>query len=748
MLEIYVKYGYYKVKRNYDAARREYMVIYDSNKRVFKLDTDNTSYVMGVTEEGYLGNIYYGKKVDTTDLVYAMRTGEYPFTPSVLPGEKISFMDKFPMEYPFDGTGDFHANCINIRNSAGQEGLELKVESHNIYAEKRKLDSMPSARGEGTMSLDIVLSDKVLGAEVILTYTVYEECDIITRSVKVVNVSNNAFYITKVLSACLNLETEVSDILSLHGAWARERHIQRSRINYGSYVTESLRGEPGHQDSPFIALLSENCNNEAGDVYAMNLVYSGNFTARVQKDHFGRVRASIGINPGRFCWKLGSGDAFEAPEVIMQYTCEGTNGMTRNFHDFFRKYILPSKWVDAEKPVLINNWEATYFDFDDEKLVQIAEEASRLGIEMLVMDDGWFGHRNSDNNSLGDWYVNEEKLKGGLKKLVDRVNALGMKFGIWFEPEMVSPDSDLYREHPDWILALDGREPGLCRTQYVLDLSRQEVVDYVYGMIYKVLKSANIEYVKWDMNRPIAEAASLPLPADRQGEVTHRHVLAVYQLQERLTKDFPDLLLENCSGGGARFDAGMLYYSPQIWCSDNADPIERLMIQEGTHLVYPLSTTGTHVADSPNHANGRITPFSTRADVALAGTFGYELDVTRIAKEEREMIPAQIETYKKYRHLIQTGDYYRIASFRENGRYDSYMVVSKDKDKAVLVYVQVVTDSNVLTKKLKLYGLCPGKKYIVDGAEYLGSTLMNVGYIMKPLRGDCQSVVIEINCVG
>ncbi len=650
VLEIYGKYVYYKGKSYYKAVRREYMIIYDSSKRVFKLDTDNTSYVIGVTEEGYLGNIYYGKKVDTTDLVYAMRTGEHPFTPSVVPGEKIGFMDKFPMEYPFDGTGDFHSNCINIRNSAGQEGLELKTESHNIYAEKRKIQGLPSARGEGTMSLDIVLS--------------------------------------------------------------------------------------------------ENCNNEAGDVYAMNLVYSGNFTARVQKDHFGKVRASIGINPERFCWKLGSGDAFEAPEVIMQYTCEGTNGMTRNFHDFFRKYILPSKWVDAEKPVLINNWEATYFDFDDEKLVQIAEEASRLGIEMLVMDDGWFGHRNSDNNSLGDWYVNEEKLKGGLKKLVDRVNALGMKFGIWFEPEMVSPDSDLYREHPDWILALDGREPGLCRTQYVLDLSRQEVVDYVYGMIYKVLKSANIEYVKWDMNRPIAEAASLPLPADRQGEVTHRHVLAVYELQERLTKDFPDLLLENCSGGGARFDAGMLYYSPQIWCSDNADPVERLMIQEGTHLVYPLSTTGTHVADSPNHANGRITPFNTRADVALTGTFGYELDVTRIAKEERDMIPAQIEKYKKYRHLIQTGDYYRIASFRENGRYDSYMVVSKDKDKAVLVYVQVVTDSNVLTKKLKLYGLCPGKKYVVDGAEYLGSTLMNVGYIMKPLRGDFQSVVVEINCAG
>lgn len=721
------------------------MVIYDSSKRVFKLDTENTSYVMGVTEEGYLGNIYYGKKADTTDLMYAMRIDEHPFTPAKLPGEKIGFMDRFPSEYPFDGTGDFHGNCINIRNHKGQEGLELKVQSHNIYTGKRKINGMPSARGEGTMSLDIVLSDKAVGAEVILTYTVYEECDIITRSARAVNVSDKEFYITKALSACLNLETDVSDILSLHGSWARERHIQRSKINYGSYVIESLRGEPGHQDHPFIALLSENCNKESGDVYAMNLVYSGNFIARVQKDQFDKVRASIGINPEHFCWKLEGGQEFEMPEVIMQYTCKGTNGMTNNFHNFFRKYILPPRWTDAERPVLINNWEATYFDFNDDKLVQIAEEASKLGIEMLVMDDGWFGHRNLDNSSLGDWYVNEEKIKGGLKKLVDRVNALGMKFGIWFEPEMISPDSDLYREHPEWALALDGREPGLCRTQYVLDFSRHEVVDYIYSRLYEILKSANIEYVKWDMNRPLAEAASLSLPADRQGEVLHRHVLALYELQERLVTDFPDLLLENCSGGGARFDAGMLYYSPQIWCSDNADPVERLMIQEGTHLIYPLSTTGTHVADSPNHVNGRVTPFDTRADVALTGTFGYELDVTRIAEEERNLIPAQIEKYKKYRHLVQTGDYYRIASFRENGRYDSYMVVSKDKDKAVLIYVQVVTDSNVLTKKLKLYGLAPDKKYNIDGVEYLGSTLMNVGYIMKPLRGDFQSVVVEIN---
>lgn len=721
------------------------MVIFDGDKKVFKLDTDNTSYVLGITDEGYLGNIYYGKKISSTDVMYAMRTNEAPFTPAKLPGGKVDFMDRFPSEYPFSGTGDFRNTCISIRDSAGQEGLELLYKSHNIYAEKRKLDGLPSARGEGSMSLDIVMSDEAVGAEVVLTYTVYEECDVITRSVAVKNVSEKAFYITKALSACLNLETDISDILSLHGSWARERHIQRSKINYGSYVTESLRGEPGHQDHPFIAVLSEDCNENHGSIYAMNLVYSGNFTASVQKDQFGRVRTSIGINPDRFSWKLEGGEEFQVPEVIMQYSYTGTGGMTRNFHDFFRSHLLPPKWVEAERPVLINNWEATYFDFDDDKLVQIAEEASKLGIEMLVMDDGWFGHRNADNSSLGDWYVNEEKIKGGLKNLVDRVNSLGMKFGIWFEPEMISPDSELYKNHPEWALSFADREAGLCRTQYMLDFSRHEVLDYIYGKLHEILSSANIEYVKWDMNRPIAEAASLSLPADRQGEVLHRHVLALYEMQERLVNDFPDILLENCSGGGARFDAGMLYYSPQIWCSDNADPIERLMVQEGTHLIYPLSTTGTHVADCPNHINGRVTPFNTRADVALTGTFGYELDVTKISGEERSQIPAQIEKYKKYRKLIQTGDYYRLASFRENGRHDSYMVVSKDKKHAVIIYVQVVTDSNVISKKLKLCGLDSEKIYIIEGKEYAGNVLMNVGYIMKPLKGDFQSAVIEAN---
>ncbi len=723
------------------------MIIFDVERKVFKLDTDNTSYIMGITDEGYLGNAYYGKRIYEADVLYAMRVYEHPFTPSRLPGEKTTFMDRFPMEYPAGGTGDFRDSCIDIRSANGQDGLELKYKWHNIYDGKRELLGLPSARGDGAVSLDICLCDEYIGAEAVLTYSVYEECNVITRSVRIKNVGQKEFYITKALSACVNIDLDECDVLSLHGAWGRERHIQRQRIGFGSYVVESVRGEPGHQDHPFIAVLSGGCGQDHGDIYAMNFVYSGNFIARAQMDQFGRVRMTMGIHPDRFLWRLDAGEEFFAPEAILQYSDEGIGGMTRDSHDFFREYVIPKRWARADMPVLINSWEAAYYDFDDDRLLEIASAAAKLGIEMFVMDDGWFGRRNSDSTSLGDWFVNEEKIKGGLKSLVDRINALGMKFGIWIEPEMVSKDSDLYRTHPDWALSLNGREPGMCRNQFVLDLSRSEVADYVYEKVYDVLSSANIEYVKWDMNRPIAEIGNASLPADRQGEIAHRYVLALYMLQARLIKDFPNLLIENCSAGGARFDAGMLCYSPQIWCSDNTDPIERLAIQEGTHLIYPLSTTGTHVADSPNHANGRVSSFDVRADVALAGTFGYELDVARIAKEERDKIPAQIERYKRYRPLIQNGDYYRIASFSENGRYDCYMLVSKDKRKAVLVFVQALAETNVLLYKIKLKGLDPDMTYEIGGTRHKGGTLMNVGYILDYMRGDFSSSVIEIDCV-
>lgn len=540
------------------------------------------------------------------------------------------------------------------------------------------------------------------------------------------------------------MDNEDFEVLSLHGSWARERHMERVPLGYGSYVTESVRGESSHQDHPFLALLSKNCTQTVGEVYAMHFIYSGNFLAKAQRCQHDTVRMVMGIHPTNFRWRLEPGEQFQAPEVVCVYSDEGLGKMTRMFHDLYRTHLIRSSYLHQTRPVLVNSWEAAYFDFDTEQLLSLAKQSAELGIEMLVMDDGWFGRRNSDEGSLGDWTVNEEKLKGGLKYLSDEVHALGMKFGIWFEPEMISPDSELYRRHPDWALQLKDRCGSLCRAQYVLDLSRPEVVDYVYECVAAVLRHARIDYVKWDMNRQLTDIGSSYLPAERQGELSHRHTLAVYELQERLTREFPELLLENCSGGGARFDPGMLYYSPQIWCSDDTDAIERLAIQEGTQLLYPLSTIGAHVSDCPNHTVGRVTPFETRGIVALAGTFGYELDTRKISEEDRAQIPEQIAAYKKYAPLIREGDYYRIASYQDNHRYDCYEIVSKDRTEAVVFFIQVLHEPNYRSRKLRLQGLDRGTLYEVDGKTYLGGTLMSAGLLLQRPWGDFQAQIIEI----
>ncbi|MCD7764619.1 MAG: alpha-galactosidase [Lachnospiraceae bacterium] len=700
------------------------MIQYDEAHHIFKLDTPNTSYVFGLTDESYPGQIYYGKKIKDTDLGYLLREDERPQPPSVLRREKAGYFDFYPMEYPSAGIGDARESCIGIRTMDGQEGLELRYRSHRIYAGKKPLEGLPATwdtepAGTSEMvpgscsTLEVTLEDEVTGLRVILSYTAFEDVDAITRSVRVENKGERSIYLTKVLSACLHVEQENLEVLTLPGSWSRERQIQRQKLGHGSVVTESIRGISSHQDHPFMALVTENCTQTTGDVYAMNFVYSGNFIAKAMRDQFDQTRMVMGIHPDRFCWKLGPQESFQAPEVVMVYSDEGLGKMTRAFHSLYRNHLIRGYWKDRRRPVLINNWEATYFDFDTEKLLAIAREAAERGIEMLVVDDGWFGYRSNDDSSLGDWQVNEKKLPGGFTYLAQEVNKLGMKLGIWLEPEMVSEDSDLYRAHPDWALQMNGREPGQARAQYVLDLSRPEVAEYVYGMIRDVLSFANIEYVKWDMNRLLSDVGNLTLPSDRQGEIMHRYMLAVYGLQDRLTKDFPQLLLENCCSGGGRFDPGMLYYSPQIWCSDDTDAIERLSIQEGTQLLYPLSCIGAHVSICPNHGTGRVTPFETRGVVALSGTFGYELDITRLSDEEKDQIPGQVAHYKQYSHLIRNGEYYRIASWRENHLYDCFMVVSKDRTEALCTYVQVLSQINCKSRRIRLQGLDPDAFYSV-----------------------------------
>ncbi len=718
-------------------------VTFNEEKKIFRLDTEKSTYVMGVSPEGFLGHIYYGDRLFMEADNYLLRMEEPPYTPSVNKREKSAFLDFFPMEYPTGGIGDYRESCLNIRNAAGNMGCELHYTGHEIYKGKKGLKGLPAsfATEDEAETLEITLKDADLDLEVVLSYTAFEKENVITRSVRVQNQGKEDLRIEKILSACLDMDNENFSMLSLHGTWARERHIQTGELHYGKQVISSARGESSHQEHPFIALVTNGTEQENGKVYAMHFVYSGNFMAETELCQFDNPRMTMGINPEEFSWLLTPGEEFQAPEVVIVYSGNGLGAMTRSYHDFYRNHLIRSKFKYEKRPILINNWEATYFDFNTDKLLDIAREAKKCGIEMLVMDDGWFGKRNSDNCSLGDWKVNEEKITGGLKHLVDEVNKIGLQFGIWFEPEMISPDSDLYRAHPDWAIQIQGREATQSRNQYVLDFSRPEVRDYAYECVASVLRSANIAYVKWDMNRQLSDLGSSYLPKERQQELFHRYVLGVYELQERLVTEFPDLLLENCSGGGARFDPGMLYYSPQIWCSDNTDAVERLMIQEGSALIYPLSVIGAHVSDCPNHSVGRVTPFETRGHVALAGTFGYELDITKIPEEDRALIPEQTATYNKYRHLIQQGEYYRIASYRENHKYDCWALSSQDKKEVLVTYVQVLGVPNSHSRKVFLRGFDPKVTYRLEGTEetYTGEMLMKGGFLMKDFWGDFKS---------
>ena len=724
-------------------------IIYNEKNRTFKLDTENTSYVMAVIDdEEFLGHCYYGARISDDNVTYLLRTDENPFLPSKNNRDRSAFYDCFPTEYPGNGVGDYREGAVEVRDKNGCSAVNFKYKEHRIYDSKPGLPGLPATFGNDKecTTLEITVYDDVLNLEAVLMYNVFEKEDVITKSVKVTNRASDDIYLTRVMSSVVDMDDDNFDMLSLHGSWARERQINIRDIGYGVQNVSSSKGESSHQENPFIALVSKNITQTEGKVYGFHFVYSGNFLAQVEKTQFDMLRVSVGINPKNFSWKLGRDETFQAPEVVLTYSGDGLGTMTRHLHDMYREHLIRSPYKDKKRPILINNWEATYFDFNTDKLIAIAKEARKCGIEMLVMDDGWFGHRNDDNTSLGDWKVNEQKITGGLKHLVDEVNKIGLKFGIWFEPEMISPDSDLYREHPDWAVAVPGRVPCRSRNQFVLDLSRKEVVDYVYEAVAAILRSANIEYVKWDMNRQLTDLYSTALGSDRQGELCHRYVLAVYELQERLTREFPDLLLENCSGGGARFDPGMLYYSPQIWCSDDTDAVERLKIQEGTALIYPLSTMGAHVSDCPNHTVGRSTPFETRGNVALAGTFGYELDVTKIPEEDRNMIPGQVATYHKYNDLVRCGDYYRIASYSENNQFDCYEVVAKDKSEALITYVQVLNRPNYHSRRIKVPGLAPEKKYRIEGTDTVlaGDTLANAGINIANQWGDFKSLLIHL----
>lgn len=727
------------------------MIKFNKKTSIFTIETKNTSYAIKI-DNSFLLHAYYGKKISGDDLTYLTRYREFGFADTMPEREKLSYMDYIPFELPVDGIGDFRETALAVTSTEGHNAIEPKYVSHTVTKSAPELKGLPCVFGKGAETLEIKSVDPILNVEVTLLYTIFSDTDTIVRSTKVKNLSDKPVKIKKCFSLSMDMDNDNYEMISLHGSWARERHMDRHTVNMGLHQIKSHRGESSHQEHPFVAVLEKKADWNSGNVYGVNFIYSGNFVANVQRNQFDQLRVQMGINPENFCWTLSKNEEFVSPQAVTVFSDKGLNGMSQAFHNLYRNHLVRSKYNHKMRPILINNWEATYFNFNTEKILDIAREASKDGIEMLVLDDGWFGHRNFDDSSLGDWFVNEEKLPGGLSYLAKEINKLGMKFGLWFEPEMISPDSELFKAHPDWAIQIPNRKPGLSRQQLVLDITRPEVLDFQYNQIKKILASANIEYIKWDMNRQLSDIGSLALSGDKTGEFFHRYVLAMYDFQNRLVTDFPNLLLENCSGGGARFDPGMFYFSPQIWCSDDTDAIERLQIQEGTALIYPLSTMGAHVSVCPNHAVGRNTPFKTRGYVALSGTFGYELDITKLDPNERSMIPGQIALYKKFNPIIREGLYYKVASYTENNEYDCWMSVKDDE--ALITFVQVLNHPNMKTRMIKLCGLDPEALYTVSYpdedqknypvCEMKGETLMNAGLPVRRDWGDFQAKLVYL----
>lgn len=716
---------------------------YNDAIRTFYLATANTSYVFHINDGGFLIHDYYGAFLPPCDLrYYSERAGRASFSPKS--ADLTTVPDTAPMEFSCNGTGDYRISALQIREVRGNASTDIRYHSHKIYKGKPQLVGQPATYGDDseTETLEILAKDNVTGAEVTLYYTVFEQKDALARRAKITNASKHEMDLERVYSACFEFPSGQWDLCHLYGAWSRERTFERNPLPHGIIAVESKRGASGHHHNPFVALANRAATEDTGDVYGFSLIYSGNFSAQTEADVDGDVRLLLGINPTDFGWHLEAGESFETPEAVSVYSAQGLGGMSRIFHKLYRNNLCRGPWKNAKRPLLINNWEGTYFDFDEEKIFNIAKQAGELGVEMLVLDDGWFGARNNDKAGLGDWFVNEEKLKGGLSLLSDRIHDLGMKFGLWFEPEMINPVSNLYEAHPDWCLRVEGRGMSVGRNQYVLDMSRKDVQDYLFECINNILKDATIEYIKWDFNRNLTEVASALLPAERQKEVFHRYVLGLYALLERLLQAHPDLLLEGCSGGGGRFDPAMLYYSPQFWTSDDTDAIERLSIQYGTSMCYPTTAISSHVSVCPNHQTRRTVPLQTRADVALAGTFGYELDVTKMSEEEKEEVRGHIAEYHKYYDVIHFGDLYRLIP--PNGEECAWCYVSEDKKEALLTFV-CIRNHPQTRRTVKFRGLDPQKYYTDDEGRTLpGSAWMQAGINNTRVMRDFTSFKVHL----
>lgn len=728
-------------------------ITFNEKTGVFVLRTKNSMYQMQVGEYDTLLHLYYGAEVGDTEISHRIVNLDRGFSgnPYEAGTDRTFSLDALPQEYTASGNGDYRINALEVENADGSCAANLKYESYTVRDGKYALEGLPAMFGseEEAQSLEIVLRDRSSWVRVHLLYGVFPQLDVITRAVRIENCGEEPVTLRKAMSMELDFEPRNFDMMHFHGKHCMERQMERCPLHHGIQSVESRRGTTSHQHNPFVILMDSDATEKQGECFGFALVYSGNHCCDIEVDQTQQTRLDMGIHPYHFAYTLGKGESFQTPEVIMAYSGEGTGHLSRLYHDALRQNLIRSKYVEQPRPILVNNWEATYFDFNEEKIFNIAKEAKELGLDMFVLDDGWFGDRNDDFRALGDWFVNEEKLKGGLGALAEKIHGLGMKFGLWIEPEMVNEDSELYRAHPDWAFTIPGRKPNRARSQLNLDVSRKEVRDAIMQQIFSVLDDCKVDYIKWDMNRSVENVYSASLPAEGQGEVYHRYVLGVYDMMEQLVQRYPDLLFENCSGGGGRFDAGMLYYSPQIWCSDNTDAIDRLKIQYGTSFAYPPSSMGAHVSVCPNHQTGRTTPFETRAVVASAGTFGYELDLMKMSDEEKALAKAQIQDYKSIEHLVQSGDYYRLTNPFENLDNVLWQFVSKDKKETIVRGVQLRNEGNPMVHLIRLEGL-DGKMHYEDtatGKVYTGAALMKAGLPIMPGKGDYQPLKYHFKAI-
>lgn len=713
---------------------------YKKEKRIFILDTQNTSYQIQVDFFGNLLHLYYGKKTEgSADNFLTFADRGFSGNPYEAGDDRTYSYDALPLEFPYDGCGDYRTPALIIRNEQGCCGCRLLYKDYKIVPGKYHLEGLPALYGDDSAeTLEIILEDPLTKIKLVLLYGVFEEYDIITRAVKVINEGTETLYLEKIQSACLDIITGNYDAISFYGRHAMERNYQRVPLSHGSFCFGSRRGNSSHQYNPMLILAQDKTTEDYGMCYAMSFVYSGNFQVEAEVDQYDQTRAVIGLQEEKFSYPIEPDDIFVAPEVVLSCSTEGLTKLSQNLHRCFREHLCRGKYKTELRPILINSWEAAYFDFDGEKIYQLAKQAADVGIEMLVLDDGWFGKRNDDNSSLGDWVVNEEKLGESLNSLISRINDLGLKFGIWFEPECVNEDSDLYREHPEWAFTIPGRKPVRGRNQLVLDFSRKEVVDEIFYRVCEILDQGNIEYVKWDMNRSLTDIYSAD--SEYQGKVTYDYMKGVYDFLERLINRYPDLLIEGCSGGGGRFDAGMLYYTPQIWCSDNTDAIDRIRIQYGTSFGYPVSTVGSHVSAIPNHQTGRVVGMHTRGITAMAGTFGYELNLGLLSDEEKEEIRHQIREYHKFGPLIQNGLYYRLTNPFES-EIGAWEFLAEDKKELLVNVVQLNIHGNMCSRYVPLKGLESGRVYREEttGAEYDADLLMEIGLPVSIKMGDYEA---------